>query len=139
MKIRKAKKEDLKNISQLYEKEMSKQFKLIGEKPISAKEFERRLNNNFGKCYMHILNDDEIKGFIWYFKEGCEFNLEEIFVTEKGKGYGKILIKYLLQEAKKKKIKKINLDVHFKNMIAQKFFMKFGFSERTIEMSKDTK
>jgi len=35
--------------------------------------------------------------------------LEEIFVTEKRKGYGRLLLNYVLGYAKKKKIKKINL------------------------------
>jgi len=44
---------------------------------------------------------------------------------------------FLLQKAKKLNVKKINLDVHFKNKKALKFFKKFGFTERTIELSKD--
>jgi L-amino acid N-acyltransferase YncA len=139
MKIRKAEQKDLKEVSQLYEKEMSKQFKLIGEKPLKANEFEKRLKNNFKKSNMYILDIEGIKGFIWYFEESNEFNLEEIFVVMKEKGHGKLLINFLLQKAKKKKIKRINLDVHFKNKSAQEFFRKFKFSERTIEMSRDLK
>jgi len=95
------------------------------------------LKKHFKKSKMFILDIKGIKGFIWYFKEGKEYNLEELFVTEKGKGYGKLLTDFILKEAKKQKIKKINLDVHFKNKKAQNFFKKFGFSERTIEMSLD--
>src|SRR3989338_4157216 len=39
--------------------------------------------------------------------------------------------------AKNKKIKKINIDVHFKNKNALDFFKKFGFTKRTIELSLD--
>jgi GNAT superfamily N-acetyltransferase len=86
---------------------------------------------------MFVLDIEGLKGFIWYFKEGKEYNLEEIFVLEKDKGYGKLLMDFVLEEAKKQKIQKINLDVHFRNKTSQDFFKKFGFSERTIEMSLD--
>ncbi|MFW6282509.1 MAG: N-acetyltransferase family protein [Minisyncoccales bacterium] len=135
--IRKASLKDLKQIAELYHSEMSIQFRDVGEEPITAKEFERRLKKHFEKSKMFILDIEGIKGFIWYFKEGKEYNLEEIFVTEKGKGYGKLLMDFVLEEARKKKIQKLNLDVHFKNKTAQDFFKKFGFSERTIEMSLD--
>lgn len=135
--IRKAYLEDLEKISKLYYSEMSKQFKAVDEDPISSKEFEKKLKKNFKKGHMFVLEINGIKGFIWYFKEGREYNLEEIFVVEKGKGYGKQLMRYLLEAAKKQKIQKLNLDVHFKNKKAQNFFRRFGFSERTIEMSFD--
>src|SRR3989338_10823479 len=134
--IRKVYFKNLKQISDLYYSEMAKQFKEVGEEPVTSKEFERRLRKNFDKSKMFVLDiKGGVKGFIWYFKEGKEYNLEEIFVVDKGKGYGKLLINFLLEEAKKRKIQKINLDVHFKNKTAQDFFKKFGFSERTIEMS----
>ena len=135
--IRKASLKDLKQIADLYYSEMSKQFTDVGEDPITAKEFENRLRKHFEKSKMLVLDIEGIKGFIWYAQEEKEYNLEEIFVTEKGKGYGKLLMEFVLREAKKQKIQKLNLDVHFKNRTAQDFFKKFGFSERTIEMSLD--
>lgn len=135
--IRKASLKDLKQIAGLYKSEMSKQFVDVGEEPITAKEFERRLKKHFKKSKMFVLDIEGIKGFIWYFKEDKEYNLEEIFVIEKGKGYGKLLMDFILEEAKNQKIQKLNLDVHFRNKTAQDFFKKFGFSERTIEMSLD--
>lgn len=135
--IRKACLKDLKQIAKLYVSEMSKHFKAIGETQIIAKKYEKVLRKNFDKSQMYILDINGIKGFLWYLKEGKEFNLEEIFVIEKGKGYGKLLMNYILEQARKKKIKKLNLDVHYKNKKAQEFFKHFGFSERTIEMSLD--
>lgn len=137
--IRKANKDDLNKISQLFYKEMFESFKLVGEKPISTKEYESILKKNFRKSKMLVLNDNGIKGFIWYFKKNNEFNIEEIFVVRKDKGYGKLLINYMIEDAKKNKVKKINLDVHFKNKKAIKFFKNFNFCERTIEMSLDLK
>jgi len=139
MKIRKATKKDFKRIATIYEEEMFRQFKLIKEKPISAKKYVVILKNNLRKSKMFVLEDTKIKGFIWWLKENDEFNLEEIFITEKNRGYGKILMDFMKKQAKKEKIKKINLDVHFKNKKAQKFFEKMGFTKRTIEMSIDLK
>jgi len=134
--IRRVTLKDFKQIAKLYYAEMSKQFKDVGEAPITAKKYEQILAKN-QKAQMFVLDTNNIKGFIWFAKNKKEFNLEEIFVTEKGKGYGKQLMDFLLGEAKKHKIQKINLDVHFKNQAAQDFFKKLGFSERTIEMSLD--
>ena len=135
--IRKASLRELKQISDLYYTRMLKHFIDIREKPITQREFEKRLKSNFKKSKMFILGLNGIKSFTWFVKNGREYNLEEIFVTEENKGYGKLLMSYILKEAKKHKIKRINLDVHFRNKRAQDFFRKFGFSERTIEMSLD--
>ena len=43
---------------------------------------------------MYVLDIEGIKGFIWYFKERIEYNLEEVFAVEKGKGYGKLLMNF---------------------------------------------
>ncbi len=139
MKIKKATKNDLKEISILYERNMKKQFQLIGERVINSKEYVKILKKNLNKSKMLVLAKNSIEGFIWYVKKGNEFNLEEIFVKSKGKGYGRILIKHMLNDAKKSKIKKINGDIHFKNKNAINFFKKLGFTERTIEVSLDLK
>ena len=74
--IRKATLKYLPEISRLYEKEMSKQFELVGEKPINSKEYEKILKKNFKKSEMFVLYENEIKGFLWYFKDDEEINLE---------------------------------------------------------------
>ena len=135
--IRKVKRNELKEIANLYFLNMKENFENVGEIPISAKDFGKLLLENINKSKIFVLDDNGIKGFIWYFDEDEEYNLEEIFSVDKKKGYGAKLIEYLLEDAKKNNIHKINLDIHFKNVGAQKFFEKFGFSKRTIEMSLD--
>ena len=135
--IRNLKKVEIAVVSEMYEKIMSPHFIAVGEEPISAVEYQKRVARRFGKDSMCVLDDGRIKGFLWFFKEDDEINIEELFVTEDGKGYGKELMNFILELAKKEKIKKINLDVHFKNNHAMEFFRKFGFSERTIEFSLD--
>ena len=63
MKILKATKKEFDGVSKMYEKEMKKYFLNIGEKPISAREYKRRLNANFRKPKMVILGEDKKKRF----------------------------------------------------------------------------
>lgn len=138
MKIGKAKKSYLKEVSEMYEDEMKDKFEDVNEKPISSSDYFKILQRNFGKSEMFVLKDrDLIKGFIWWKKSNGEINLEEVFVKEKMKGHGKLLLDFLVGKARKSKVKKINLDVHFNNAQGIEFFRKAGFSERTIEMSLD--
>lgn len=137
MRIRKTIKKDLKALSEIYEKTMSKNFVGVGEHPITKKEYFKILNKNLSKANMFVLEDNSIEGFVWYNKDGNEFNIEEIFVLDKGKGYGKMLMEFVLKDAKNKRIRKINGDVHINNKKAILFLKRFGFTERTVELSKD--
>ena len=135
--IRKLTQKEIPFIAKHYEKIMREQFKKIGETPITKGKYENILKENFKDSFMFVLDEKEIKAFIWFVKEGDEINLEEIFSIEKERGHGKRLINFLINYAKNKKIKKINIDVHFRNNKALTFFKSFGFTERTIELSLD--
>jgi|GEM_PF-2164035 len=137
--IRKAKKKELGRIAEMYEKIMAREFLRVGERPITEEEYRKILEKNYGKktSFMFVLDEKGIKGFLWFVKKGKEINLEEIFVLEKRKGHGRKLLEFLIKKAEENKIKRINLDVHFKNKKAINFFKKFNFRPRTIEMSLD--
>ena len=109
----------------------------VGEKPLSKDDYAKILRSNYKKSSMYVLDTKGFKGFLWFVKKDNEINLEEIFVLEKNKGFGKELMGFLIDYAKKNKIKKINLDVHYRNKRAIDFFKLFGFTERTSEMSLD--
>lgn len=133
--IRKAHSSDLALIAKMYFKEMAPQFKKIGEPPISSKKYLGILRKNYSSSHMYVMKEDsDILGFLW-FNQFHEIDLEEIFVVRKHQGLGKLLIRFLLDKAKGRKIKKINADVHFKNTSAIKFFKSQGFTERTVELS----
>jgi GNAT superfamily N-acetyltransferase len=123
----------------MYEKIMAREFLRVGERPITKKEYRKILEKNYGKkhSFMFVLDEKEIKGFLWFVKKGKEINLEEIFVLEKRKGHRRKLLDFLIKKAKENKIKRINLDVHFKNRKAINFFKKFNFRPKTMEMSLD--
>lgn len=139
VKIKKLSKDEINEIAENYAKIMKKFFIQVKEKPITAKEYAITLRKNYRKSFMIVLESKKILGFVWFTKKNKEFFLDGIFVTEHGKGYGGLLMRHLIKEARKKGIKKINLNVHKPNKKAIKFFKKFGFTERTIEMSKDLK
>ena len=50
-----------------------------------------------------------------------------VLPEQRGKGVSKKLFKFILKEAKKKKIKKIELGVFADNLFAKKFYLKQGF------------
>ena len=135
--IRKLKQEEISSIAKDYEEVMKKQFERVGEEPITKNKYEKILEENFEDSSMFVFDEKCIKAFIWFVKEENEINLEEVFSIERGKGYGKKLMNFLLDYAKREKIKRINIDVHFKNKDALKFFKTLGFTERTIELSLD--
>jgi ribosomal-protein-alanine N-acetyltransferase len=133
MVIREVKLADLDAISKIYESEMSP---LTGEEePMLADKYLKLLKANAKKSKMFVLDENGIRGFMWYEKDNGELNLEDIFVVERGKGYGRKLINHLLCEAKKGKVTKINLDVNTKNLRAISFFKKLGFSTNSLGMS----
>lgn len=135
--IRKLKFEEIPVVARYYEKEMAQNFRDVGEEPISEKKYVQILKKNIKKSKMFVLDKNGIKGFAWFVKEDNEINIEELFVIEKGEGYGKQLINFILEFAKKNKIKKINLEVHVKNEKGMAFFKRFGFTKRTVELSLD--
>lgn len=135
--IRKLKQEEISFIAENYDKIMKEQFEKVGEEPITRDQYEKILKKNFESSSMFVLEEKGIKAFIWFIKERNEINLEEVFSIERGKGYGRKLMDFLIEYAKNKKIKKINIDVHFRNKDALNFFKNLGFTERTIELSLD--
>jgi len=77
-------------------------------------------------------NEDEIIGYAHLDKETSD-NIDTIWfgvcILDKyqGKGYGKILIEKVLEEAKTKNIKKIKLSVDAGNSKAYLMYKKYGF------------
>jgi hypothetical protein len=81
--IREVKLSDLKEISKIYQHEMKKHFRDIGEEPLLADNYCKILNSNAKDSNMYVIDDGSIKGFLWYDQDGKEFNLEEVFVIDK--------------------------------------------------------
>ena len=68
-----------------------------------------------GICVFHVVLDE---AQINYFVLNQKF---------RKKGFGSLLMKYLIKECEKLKIKKLFLEVSQRNIIAEKFYRKFDF------------
>lgn len=132
MKIRKAKKQDLKKVSELFKVEYAK--KPYNEKWTPAKA-STKIKQYFKTNFIHVLEvEKEITGFIvfsaYLWHDGKRGLIDEIVVSAKhqGKGYGKALLKYAEKYLRKKGIKKLNL-FSVKKSKAFKFYKQNNFKE----------
>lgn len=128
MKIRKAKKEDIKEISRLFRIESSK--KPYSQK-WSEKEALKKIKKIFelGNIYICIL-EKNILGFISIVGEGKkEAYIDEFYVNSKyqGKGIGTRLLEFAEKECQKKGINKITVMANRKAR-AFKFYKKFKYN-----------
>lgn len=128
----KEKQEFLKEVAELTQKEW-------GKKTNSKEEFEEKINkkiskiiNNFDNplyCKLVLLDDDILIGFISIFPTDGEERKDlspwyaTMYVKEeyRGKGYSKILNDAILEEAKKRRFKKLYLKTDLTN-----YYEKFG-------------
>lgn len=133
MKIRKAKKEDLKEIKRFFREEYSKP-------PYNGKWDEnnssKAINEHFKKFEVYVAElDKEVVGFT--ILERFTSSGEEVcFIVEiivgndfQGKGIGKKLMKFIEDYSKKRKINIIRLSTN-KDALAFKFYKKIGYNER---------
>ncbi len=98
-------------------------------------EFKNPFSYNFVLYFpYHCYEEDKIIGFInfWVVPDGIELN--NIFIHEKfrGKGYGELLLDFLIKCAEFLKSEKIFLEVREDNIIAQNLYKKFGFCKSYI-------
>lgn len=102
---------------------------------ISSKSEYITLSKNYIKEYIEdknhkvvIIKDDEkIVGFIIYFLLSPEIDILFISTYPNNKCYGKKLLSYLFDDAKKNNVDSIKLDLHEKNINAKEFYTKNGF------------
>jgi aminoglycoside 6'-N-acetyltransferase I len=129
MKIRNAKKEDLRSIAKLFLEESNKK---PYNQNYTSKTIKLRVNNmfNFGSLYLALI-DENIVGFIAIAGEGKE----EIYIDEfwikseyQKKGIGSELLKFVQDKYKKKGAKAISV-MTSKKAGAFKFYRAFKFKE----------
>ncbi|MFA5953263.1 MAG: GNAT family N-acetyltransferase [Candidatus Pacearchaeota archaeon] len=153
IKIRKAKKDDWKEISDIYfeasidevklqfpERTKSSIIKEVNKwKEDRIKEFKKDVNSK-NNCYLVAEINREIIGFanakIDKNKEG-KFTMLYIKKEFQGKGIGKKLIKERLKWTKSKKIKIIEAGSYIKNKCSISNLKKFGFTPVTIVMRRE--
>lgn len=148
MEIRKAKKEDMKDIQKLryllakYEKDLGLNI-VIPEwayTDVGEKDFNYFLNEQY---IFVAIEDNKIVGFITgeIFKKKAWYNVQlgeinNIFVLEeyRQKGIGKKLVKTMMDTFKQEGITNIDLYTFGNNIDAIKFYEKIGFKKYNVQM-----
>lgn len=138
MKIRKAKPEDYKYLSGLYNKDNTR-FLLF--KKVSIKQIKKLEENPNRFSYILLVNNKPIGTFNlrkWSLKNEFIFGMI-IDKPHQGNGYGQQALKLIQREAKRLGCKKLKLEVDERNMPAQWIYKKAGFKEtRTlVNMEKE--
>ena len=148
MKIRSAKKEDIKDIQDLryllakYEKDLG--LNIVVPEWGYTEAGEKDLDYFLNQQYSYVAEENEqIVGFItaevlkkkvWYNVQLGSIN--NIFVLEeyRGKGIGKALMKTMMNTLQDVGITNIQLEAYSKNSKAIKFYEKLGFEKCNIQM-----
>jgi ribosomal protein S18 acetylase RimI-like enzyme len=83
-----------------------------------------------GSQFIFVYEDNEPVGYAAYFHKGHHiYKLDKIYVlpSQQGKGTGKFVIDYIVNEIKQKGATALQLQVHRKNK-ARNFYEKLGFA-----------
>ncbi|MEK6893044.1 MAG: GNAT family N-acetyltransferase [Nanoarchaeota archaeon] len=147
MKLRKAELKDLNSIRKL-EKSWVKEKISWGLKPTSERDLKKSLER---EIWYVIEQERKIIGYAnaevilstrymtsLDVKKGQRFgDLKSLYVAkgERNKGFGSLLIKKILSDLKKEKVKIIRLRAVSKNLLELiEYYRRFGFKERTANM-----
>ena len=93
----------------------------------SAESLQRQMEN--GSQFILVSEDDEPVGYAAYFHKGHNiYKLDKIYVlpSQQGKGTGRFVVDYIVNEIKQKGATALQLQVHRKNK-ARDFYEKLGF------------
>ena len=93
----------------------------------SAASLQRQMAQ--GSQFIFVYDDEEPVGYAAYFHKGHDiYKLDKIYVlpSQQGKGTGKFVIDYIINEIKQKGATALQLQVHRKNK-ARNFYEKLGF------------
>ncbi|MGC8505589.1 MAG: GNAT family N-acetyltransferase [Thermoplasmata archaeon] len=106
-----------------------------------AKKFLPDGTDTPGHHLMHIMNDQETVGSIWFEirdRGVREAYLWDIIINEnyRGKGYGTDAMRTLEQFIKKEGVERISLNVFGSNTVARNLYVKMGYHEAAVTMIK---
>ncbi len=123
IRIRRMRGEDIPEVSQME--------KLSFPNPWSSNIFSVELEKeNFAFYYvMQYQNRSVAYGGYWKIKNEAHLVTLAVNPSFRRKGLGSRLLEYLLEEIQKRNLDTITLEVRSSNLIAQKFYEKFGFKK----------
>lgn len=90
------------------------------------------ISNRFSRFYIaHYSESKQIIGYIiyWIIEDLIEIHHIAVKNEFQRRGVGSTLIRFLLADARKKKVKQIFLEVRQSNSVAIQFYDKFGFKQ----------
>ncbi len=95
--------------------------------------FFEEIKNPFSYNFV-LASNDIVIGYLnfWIVPDGIELNNIAIHKNFRGRGFGKLLLQFLIECGKVFKSEKIFLEVKEDNLIAQKLYKKYGFKETYI-------
>ncbi len=122
--IRKASIKDIKDLVQI---EINSGYKFRGQ--IDIREEIKRIKEDFNKgCDFFIEKDKRAYASVLFKNSICHVDYLSVIKSEHGKGWGRLFMEFIEEKARKKKCKKITLEVNSKNKIAINLYKKFGYS-----------
>lgn len=132
MKIRKAVKSDIREVSRIFKEEQSKE---PYNNEINDSEAEKIIRNYFEEQTMYVaVEGKKTMGFVvgdkYNWIRGRTLWISEIFVDSKfqGKGIGRLLMEAIISHFRKDKISSVELLTHL-NAPAENFYKKLGFKK----------
>src|SRR6056297_1062972 len=124
--IRKMTIEDLDRVMEIEEETFSV--------PWSRDSYESEISTNMLSAYFVVEAAGRIIGYcgMWFILDEAHITNIAVQKSFRGKGIGAMLVGCLLEEALKKGIGKLTLEVRDSNIAARKLYEKMGFSEEGI-------
>ena len=103
------------------------------KEPWSQEAYEKEISNPLAN-YRVITFEDKVVAYGGFWKILDEADINNIAVKKeyRGKGYGKMLMNALIEDAKKQNIKAMTLEVRVTNKSAIALYKKLGFKEAGI-------
>ncbi|MBE7092682.1 MAG: ribosomal-protein-alanine N-acetyltransferase [Clostridiales bacterium] len=100
------------------------------KEPWSKDAYEKEINNPLSTICVITVNDEVVAyGGFWKILDEGDINNIAVKKEYRGKGFGKMLMNALTEEAKEQNIKAMTLEVRVSNKSAIELYKKFGFVE----------
>lgn len=103
------------------------------KEPWSKEAYEKEILNSLANYRVITVNDEVVAyGGFWKIIDEADINNIAVKKEHRGKGFGKMLMNALIEDAKKQNIKAMTLEVRVTNKSAIALYKKLGFKEAGI-------
>ncbi|MBX4212137.1 GNAT family N-acetyltransferase [Candidatus Pacearchaeota archaeon] len=139
MKLRRANINDVPSVAIFHDRVLSNYFRALHEVPVSIQDYENKMRDSFDASNIYILQKSpkDYKGFVWYELQNGTYRINDICVSEQRKGYGSLLLEQVIDSARKKNLKSVEIILTSGNDVALDFFKRRHFSPRHTVLARD--